>query len=150
MFKVFPDPHPSLATRPQQIMKCRHSDYRHALSVHREKEERGTRCALNTQNVMHLLNQMERNWSLRFLAEIKGWTQAPNYMTICEGQILIVLCFVICLFQWYLLTKWQVFSVWKPKLSHVLQTLHQNGRSLQQGSIETGQTHSIYILKYNS
>lgn len=90
-------PFPAPSTRPQQIMKCRHTDCGNALSVHREEKRRGTQCARNTQNMMHLLSQRERNWV--HLAEIQAWKQAPTYKTICEGQILIVLCFVLYLFR---------------------------------------------------
>lgn len=107
-------PAPTPGTRPQQIMKCRHTDYRNALLVHREKN-RGTRCALNTQNVMYLLNHKQRNWSLRLMAKIKGWMQAPNYKTIWEGQIFD--CFIMYLSQWQ-----YPLCVEAQTLSHVTNT----------------------------
>lgn len=113
----FPTPIPS--TKPQQIVKRGHSDCRSALVVRRENKVRNL-CALNTQNAMHLLNQGARNQSLRFLAEIKGWARTPIYKTFCQGQILLLPQFVICLFQWSLLTNSNITSVWSPDSPQVM------------------------------
>lgn len=42
-------PNPIPGTGPQQIMKCRYTDCRNALSVHREEKHRGTQCSEHTE-----------------------------------------------------------------------------------------------------
>lgn len=91
-------------------MKHRYTDYRSALSVHTEKQ-RETPCALNTQLVVHLLNQRERNGSLRFLAEIKGVSVSPKLQDHLSGTNVDIPQFVICLFQGFLRSNSPVVSV---------------------------------------
>lgn len=112
-------PRPAPSTRPQQRVKHRYTDYRSALSVHTEKQ-RETPCALNTQLVVHLLNQRERNGSLRFLAEIKGVSVSPKLQDHFSGTNVDVPQSVICLFQGFLRSNSPVVSVWTPQLSHRL------------------------------
>lgn len=118
-------PTPAPGTRPQQIMKCRYTDCRTALSVHREANHRGlsvlgthgTWCTCSirgkgTESVWPRPRPENRPPPTRAFVKDKYW-------------LFFALC-CVC-FDSPRSRNGNIVSVWKPRLSRTSQTPHPDG-----------------------